>query len=253
MKIGAQLFTVREHCKTLDDFANTLKKVADIGYSSVQVSGTCAYEPEWLAEQLRANGLECAITHFSAADILQKPAEVAEAHKKFGCKYIGIGYFPGGPAGLSDLDGFIKKYTAAAEILHEHGEYLMYHNHSFELAHDADGKTYLEKIAAGFPPELLGLTIDSYWIQVGGGDPAEWIERYSGRVPCIHLKDLIIVEKEQRMAPVGSGNINFERVISAAERAGTKYLLVEQDNSYGRDPFGELEQSYKYLRSLGLN
>lgn len=30
MKIGAQLYTVRDYTKNLDDFAETLKKVADI-------------------------------------------------------------------------------------------------------------------------------------------------------------------------------------------------------------------------------
>ena len=57
MKIGAQLFTLRDFCKTLDGFSETLKKVADIGYTTVQVSGTCAYEPEWLAEELKKNSL----------------------------------------------------------------------------------------------------------------------------------------------------------------------------------------------------
>ena len=56
MEIGAQLFTVREACKNLDDFAESLKKVADIGYKTVQVSGTCDYEPQWLAEQLKKTG-----------------------------------------------------------------------------------------------------------------------------------------------------------------------------------------------------
>ena len=59
MKIGAQLYSVHDYTKTLDGFSESLKKVADIGYTSVQVSGTCAYEPEWLAEQLKANGLTC--------------------------------------------------------------------------------------------------------------------------------------------------------------------------------------------------
>ena len=30
MEIGAQLYTVREHCSTLEDFAVTLRRVADI-------------------------------------------------------------------------------------------------------------------------------------------------------------------------------------------------------------------------------
>ena len=57
MQIGAQFYTLREHCKTLEDFAESLKRVADIGYRTVQISGVCAYEPEWLQEQLQKNGL----------------------------------------------------------------------------------------------------------------------------------------------------------------------------------------------------
>ncbi len=253
MKIGAQLYTVREHCKTLEDFAETLKKIADIGYTSVQVSGVCDYDAEWLNAELLKNGLVCAITHYSPDAILKDPRGTVEAHKIFGCKYIGIGYMPGGLKGLCNIDGFIESYNASARVINENGGYLMYHNHSFEFGHCEDGRTYLERIADGFLPKHLGFTLDTYWIQVGGGNPAEWIKKFSGRVPCIHLKDLAIVGNEQRMAPVGRGNINFDSVISAAESAGTRYLLVEQDNSYGNDPFEELAVSYKNLRAMGLD
>ena len=66
MEIGAQLYTVRDYAKTTEDFAETLKKIADIGYRIVQVSGTCGYEPEWLAEQLKATGLKCVLTHYNS-------------------------------------------------------------------------------------------------------------------------------------------------------------------------------------------
>ena len=55
MEIGAQLYTVREHTKTLEDFSRTLEKIAAIGYRNVQVSGTCAYEPAWLKAELGQN------------------------------------------------------------------------------------------------------------------------------------------------------------------------------------------------------
>lgn len=35
MEIGAQLYTVREFCQTTEGFAETLKKVAQIGYRTV--------------------------------------------------------------------------------------------------------------------------------------------------------------------------------------------------------------------------
>ena len=63
MKIGAQFYTLRDHCKTLEDFSESLKKVADIGYTEVQISGVCQYEPEWLRDELKKNGLKCVLTH----------------------------------------------------------------------------------------------------------------------------------------------------------------------------------------------
>ena len=70
MRIGAQLYTVRDFCKSLDDFALTLRKLADIGYTTVQVSGTCAFEPDWLKGELDKNGLECVLTHTKPAAML---------------------------------------------------------------------------------------------------------------------------------------------------------------------------------------
>ena len=80
MKIVAQLYTVHEHTKTLPDLAEALKKVADIGYRYVQVSGTCDYEPAWLKEQLEKNGLCCVLTHTKPEKMLTDPQKVAEEH-----------------------------------------------------------------------------------------------------------------------------------------------------------------------------
>ena len=60
-------------------------------------------------------------------------------------------------------------------------------------------------------------------------------------------------EREHRMAPVGYGNMNFDRIIDAASHSGVEYMLVEQDNCYEDDPFECLKKSYEYLKSLGLN
>ena len=81
MKIGAQMYTVREFCKDLDGFAETLAKLADLGFKFVQVSGTCAYEGEWLNEQLKKNGLECVITHNPYNEIMENTQATEEEHK----------------------------------------------------------------------------------------------------------------------------------------------------------------------------
>ena len=247
MIIGAQFYTLRNFCKTLDDFSETLKKVADIGYTSVQVSGTCAYEPEWLRDQLKANGLKCAVTHIPGDKLKADPVKVAHDHDIFDCEYVGLGCY-NFAAEDATTEKFTEEYLPVAKAIHSAGKYFMYHNHDAEFKWE-NGKTILANIAEKFSPELMGFTLDTFWVQAGGGDPAAWIDELSGRVPCIHLKDYSYGRK---MAVIGEGNINFDRVFKSAEKAGTKYMLVEQDECYGEDPFDCLARSYKYLSSLGF-
>lgn len=248
MRIGAQFYTLRDYCKTLDDFSVSLRKIADMGYEYVQISGTCPYEGDWLNENLRAAGLKCVITHNSAVDIQNDPAALAEKHEKFGCKYIGLGSFGFGVEKDSTVEDFENIYGPAMKIFKEKGKYFMYHNHAHEFRRE-EGQLVLERMAERIPAEYMGFTLDTYWVQVGGGDPAQWIERFAGRVPCIHLKDYAF---GQKMAVVGEGNLNFERIFEKAEAAGTEYMLVEQDDCNGEDPFDCLRRSYEYLKSCGF-
>ena len=73
MQIGAQLYTVNERTQTLEGFEDALKRVSAIGYKSVQVSGTCAYEPQWLRERLQENDLKCVLTHIDLCGSSMKP------------------------------------------------------------------------------------------------------------------------------------------------------------------------------------
>ena len=249
MEIGAQFHTLRDFCKDLDSFAETLKKVADIGYKTVQISGTCGYEPEWLKSELKKNGLKCVLTHTPADKLQNDPAKVAAEHDLFDCKYVGLGWF-----GFDEekdglhYDDFIRIYKPVAKALKENGKYFMYHNHDHEFK-KYNGKFIIESLAEDFSPDEMGFTLDTFWVQAGGGDPAQWLERLSGRVPCIHLKDYSFGRK---MSVIGEGNINFDRVFEKAESAGTKYMLVEQDDCNGEDPFDCLKRSYEYLKSRGF-
>lgn len=249
MEIGAQFYTLREFCKTTEDFAETLKKVADIGYRNVQISGTCDYSPAWLRDQLQQNGLRCVLTHIPRERLTAVPEQVAKDHDVFGCPYVGLGCFP-----LDETkDGqhyadFYAQYKPVAQALRESGKYFMYHNHAHEFA-KCDGKLYMEKLAEDFLPAEMGFTLDTFWVQAGGGDPAAWLERLTGRVPCIHLKDFAY---DKKMAVLGEGNINFDRVFEKAETAGTQYMLVEQDDCNGEDPFDCLRRSFSYLKARGF-
>ena len=246
MQIGAQFFTLRDFCKDSDSFAESLKTVADIGYKTVQISGTCQYEPEWLKGELEKNGLECVLTHIPADKLQNDPAKVAKDHDVFNCKYVGLGSF--GFNEEKNIDDFIRIYKPVTSTLKQAGKYFMYHNHDGEFK-KFNGKIVLENLAEAFSPDEMGFTLDTFWVQAGGGDPAQWIEKLSSRVPCIHLKDYAYGRK---MAVIGEGNINFDRVFEKAESAGTKYMLVEQDDCNGEYPFDCLKRSYDFLRSRGF-
>ena len=247
MQIGAQFFTLREQCKTLDDFALTLKKVADIGYKTVQISGTCPYEAEWLREQLAVNDLKCVLTHIPVPRLVGETEQVIADHHVFDCPHIGLGWWAFNET--DTYEKFMNTFPAVAKTIREGGRYFMYHNHDQEFQR-LEGKLILEKLAEEIPAEVMGFTLDTFWVQAGGGDPAQWVKNLVGRVPAIHLKDFAYGRK---MAVVGEGNINFDRVFSAAEESGTKFLLVEQDDCNGEDPIECLRRSYEYLKACGFN
>lgn len=254
MILGAQLYTVRAHTQTLEDFSETLKKVADIGYTTVQVSGTCDFEPEWLHDRLQETGLRCILTHTSPARIAQQTQQVIQAHRTFECSFIGIGMVPGG---MEAYDEFVCTFKPVAKEIAQAGLQLAYHNHNIEFARTGrEHELFFDRILQDFTPRELAITFDTYWAQAGGADAAAWLRKLSGRVRNIHLKDMSFVLgdglKGARMAAVGEGNMNFSAILAAAQDAGTEYLLVEQDDCYGEDPFACLKTSYRNLRAMGL-
>ncbi len=253
MKIGAQLYTVRDFCKTPEALSETLARVAEIGYTSIQLSGVCTYDPAWMQAELKKNGLLCPLTHTAPNEIFEAPERVARDHLTFGCKNVGIGIMPRADFSPEAYAAFCASAAPAAEVLRANGCHLFYHNHFHEFWRAEDGRRILEHMMEDFPPALLSFTFDTYWAQYAGADPAEWLERLRGRVECIHLKDMTMSGSDHRFAPVGHGNMNFPAILKAAEAAGCCHLLVEQDDCYGEDPFDCLKKSYTYLASLGLH
>ena len=248
MEIGAQLYTVRAYTRTLEDFALTLRRIADIGYRTVQVSATCPFAADWLREELRKDGLRCVLTHTPVIRLTKETEQVIAEHTVFGCDFIGLGYWSFRPEERMGYDDFLRCFRPVSEKIANAGKLFMYHNHDQEFQ-KLNGELILERLAEDMPADRMGFTLDTFWVQAGGGDPARWLERLAGRIPCIHLKDFAYGRK---MAVIGEGNINFDRVFEKAETGGTRYMLVEQDDCYGEDPFECLRRSYAYLRSRGF-
>jgi len=256
MIIGAQLYTVRDYCKTLKGISKTLKKIADIGYTTVQLSGLCDYEAEWMAEQLKTNGLSAAITHFDYKRIIENTKATIAFHDILGAKYIGLGSMPDLKArncSIEVCNEFIENIKPAVEAIYKSGHKFMYHNHHMEFV-NLGGRNILDILCENFTPEEFGFILDTYWVQAGGANPELWIHKLKDRANCIHLKDMVYdgASNEVHMAPIGEGNMNYDAIIKACLDTGVEYGYVEQDDCYGADPFECLKISYKYLMSYGL-
>lgn len=249
MKLGAQFFTLRNSCRDLAGLEESMKKVADIGYSSIQLSGVCAYSGEWAAEKAKEIGITIDITHYDYNKIINDVENTIKHHAAMNCKCIGIGSSPYG-RDQAGLDRLVSELTPVTPTIAAAGHKVMYHNHHWEFAKIGD-KTFLELLCDKFSPEELGITLDTYWVQAAGGDPTAWIKKLHGRIDRIHFKDMSMNmdDKAVRIAPIGEGNMNYDAIIQACLDENIEYGYVELDECYGEDPFDCMKRSYDFLSS----
>lgn len=250
-RIAAQLYTLRDFLKTPDDIRANLPRVAALGYRAVQLSAVGPMPHAELRAVCDANGLEIAATHVGIDAILNETEAIVEQHQIYGCKHVAVG----GIQTEQSAAGYREraaKCSAAAEKLWAHGLTFSYHNHNHELER-FNGVPGL-KIMIDESVDAACFEIDTYWIQAGGGDPAQWIEMVSGRCPVLHYKDMTVVGRDQKFAPVGAGNLNWERINAAARQANAEWVIVEQDRCEipPTDPFEALGLSFQNLVAMGF-
>lgn len=189
---------------------------------------------------------------------------IIDVNKKLGVTYVRDSLIP--KTCIHNEDGY---YKAAEDLNHygkllkEQGLKLYYHNHHFEFE-KYHGKTGFELLTENTDPEYVGFELDVHWISRAGQNPVDWIKRLSNRVDLVHLKDYRIYfpdgepspdifHREQciQFAEIGEGNLDMKSIIEASLEAGAIYLPIEQDQTYGRDPFDCVRTSVKNLKELG--
>jgi sugar phosphate isomerase/epimerase len=251
--LGAQLYTVREFTQTLDGIAESLRKVAAIGYTAVQISGFGPVDPKDVARLVKDSGLTVAATHMPWNSFLTETDEMIAVHQMWGCTHAAIGGLPAEYYSLEGLQRFLDELAPVSAALTQAGIDFSYHNHNHEFVRFGE-KVWLAHLYDRAAPEMLKAELDVYWVQAGGADPAAWVRRCAGRQPLLHLKDMTMApEREQHMAEIGEGNMNWQAILQAAQESGVEWYLVEQDHCYGRDPFESLAISYRNLKAMGLS
>lgn len=247
-RIGAQYYTIRKFCENIEDFDKSCKKVAEIGYKTIQLSGTGDFEADEIKPILDKYGLEVICTHRPGENYLENIEGEIAFHKALGTKICGIGSMPGFNVKPETIQDFIKKFNPVADKLRENGLIFAYHNHAFEFQKH-EGKYALDIISESC--ENLKLILDVYWVAYAGINPAMFIREHADKIACVHFKDLKIVDNAHSYAEIGQGNLEWDEIISACEETGIEYALVEQDFCEG-DPFDSLKISYDYLKQKGF-
>ena len=243
-----QLYTVRD--KTAVDFIGTLEQVAKLGYEGVEFAGFNDLPAPQMDKLLRDLGLTSPSAHIGLDALMGETQSVIDYACRVGCTHIAIPYLadndrPGQPGWEKVLDGIAK----FGPLLKAAGITLMYHNHDFEFVKLGD-KYALDVLFESFDADLLKAQIDTYWVKYAGLVPAEYIRKYPGRVPIVHLKDMEDTP-ERHYTEVGSGTQDLPAIFAASEAVGAMWYVVEQDASR-IDTIDSARLSRANLKALGL-
>ena len=246
---GAQLYTLREVMKDEESIAAGLKKLAEFGYKTVQLSAIpyAAANPKWFREECDKNGLKIISTHSDFGRMENDLDALLGDHVAMGCVNMGIGAMP--PEYRMTADGaraFAKAAQPIAAKAKEAGINFIYHNHRFEFGREGD-KTFMDIIMDGAPD--LMLLPDLYWVTAAGVAASDFLAKYLGRYNQVHFKDMKIVNDECKFCEIGQGNMNYIALAEQLIEYGIKDIVVEQDICDG-DPYDSLKMSIDYLKKV---
>ncbi|WP_117168064.1 sugar phosphate isomerase/epimerase family protein [Paraliobacillus sediminis] len=277
-KIGVQMMMLKGKVEEIGAY-ETMKKISEIGYRAVEVS-QIPMTSENVGELKRASKdfdikiaaltapLEPMLPGAPGETLVDNFDKIVRDCKELDCNYLRIGMLPLTVIGDKEkIMDFISRAEVMANRLAEHGIELYYHTHHIEFQR-YDGEYLLDLIKNN--TTRLGFELDVHWIQRAGVNPVEFIKKYKDRISLLHLKDYRIgsldvtdedltdmgkfFEKFTNLiefAEVGEGNLDMTAIIEAGLESGAQYFLVEQDDTYGMDPFDCLELSANNLRKLG--
>lgn len=271
-KVGIQLYSIREAMKK--DMDAALKAVKEMGYDYVEFAGYFDKSAEEIKAILDKYGLEAISVH-QTIDLFEKDGKKAVDYlKTLGVKYCAFPHFNIDEF-YNNWDETIERFKNVSKLLREGGIQLMYHNHDSEFQ-KINGEYILDKLYSSIPNDMLMPQFDTCWIHYAGENPAEYIQKYNGKIEVLHLKDFVCeklgggpvyalidesgkeIKKSSReengfkYVPVGSGIQDFPAILKAAEAAGVAYVIVEQDASVDRDPLDAAKMSREYLKTLDL-
>lgn len=251
-QIGIQMYTLRD--QTERDFLGTLGKVAEMGYRAVEFAGYFGVSAGELRRTLDGLGLAAPSAHvgldFSSLDNLERAlSREIEYAAELGLQYIitPSAPLPENPS-IEDVTAVIPFLERASAMVRAAGMQYGYHNHAYEFA-QVEGKAVIDIWLEQIPAEHMLAEFDLGWVHRGGARPVDYVSRYAGRVPLVHIKDFGADNEE---TDLGQGQVDFRSVFAAAEDSGILYYIVEQE-VYAVSSLASAKLALDYFRSLGMS
>lgn len=254
--IGLELFTLRTLFSTHP--AEILKRVAEIGFREIEFSPE--FDGARMNSYLHDAGLSAPSSYVGTPKTIDEWKMTINPMRLYGINYIVIGDNP-----VLDAESWIRRaemYNHCGMIAREAGMRLCYHAHYNEYAPLGDTSGY-EILLKRCDPELVNMEMDIFWAVYSGIDPLFYWQRYPGRFPLLHVKDLyanIAINPHQSpdpngpnpFAPVGHGKIDWARIFAHVDEAGVKHIFVEQDRC-NMPPLEAIKTSFDYLKNLRVS
>ncbi len=257
-KVGVQLYTVRDLMQK--DFEGTIAKVAQIGYKEVEFAGYFGRTGKQVRAVIDKNGLKAPSTHVQYDELDAKFPSVIETSKEIGLDYIICPWIPEDQRKSPDIwKQASEKFNKCGEQTKKAGMQFGYHNHWFEFL-PVNGKLPYDQLLADCDPNLVKMEMDLCWITVAGADPLTYFNKYPGRFPLVHVKDIKKIppvsesggqnfgDSLKDMTSVGNGIIDWKKIFAQADKAGIKHYIVEHDKP--EDSIQSITESYQYLSKL---
>ena len=271
LPVGVQLYSIRDSVEA--DMHAALAQVKELGYDGVEFAGLYGNKPADIRAWCAELGLNPISSHVPLDDMLADTAGTLAAYKEIGVQFVVVPYVTEERRpGAAKFDETIAEIARIGKIAADMGLTLLYHNHDSEFK-KVDGEYGLDILYKKVPAAYLQTELDTCWVNVGGENPADFVRKYTGRAPVVHLKDfhmsgklpqhlyaLIGLDDDKQdnepstfeFRPCGCGMQDMPAILAASVDAGAKWVIVEQDEpSMGLSRMECIAKSRENLRKLG--
>jgi sugar phosphate isomerase/epimerase len=252
--VGLQLYSLRQYMPK--DVPGTLAKIRAMGFREIEGGGDYGLGVDGFKAAAGQAGLAITSALFGYDDWTKDPVAMAKRARDYGARYTGCAWIPHKERFTrDDCLRAAGDFGRAGRAAREAGLKFVYHIHGFEFEPSPEG-TLFDTLAKETDPAFVFFEADIFWVRRGGCDPVALFERYPGRIPLTHLKDIAKgtdictpsgKAPDETSVPLGAGMIDWPGVLRAAGKAGVERHFVEDEHP---DAMAQIPRTLQYLASF---